>query len=116
MSPHSGIKAFYSGESAAAADDEAELREQAVAAAAAAEAEAAALSVAAAPPERSSNGGRNSSSSAFEVLQFQPPQPEPQVRARTFSKCLCMHGAVGCLMRCLCLRRNSSSGASSVSP
>lgn len=113
MSPHSGIKAFYSGESPAAADDEAELREQAVAAAAAAaEAEAAALLAAAAPPERSSNGGRNSSSSAFEVLQFQPPQPEPQVRARTFSKCLCMHVAVGCLMRCLC----RSSGAYSVSP
>lgn len=79
MTPNTpnGIKAFYAADSV---EDE-----DAAAAAAAAAAEAAAAAAAAAGSEnlRSSGGGRcsigSSASSAFEVLQFHPAEPEPQV-------------------------------------
>lgn len=74
MTPHSPstIRAFY-----AEGDQTAEAENTAAAAAAV---DAVAAGVAA---ERGSNGGRVSaaSSSAYEVMEFQPAQPEPQVRA-----------------------------------
>lgn len=78
MTPHSPstIRAFYAEEG----DQTAEAENTVAAAAAAAVDAAAAAGVAA---ERGSNGGRVSaaSSSAYEVMEFKPAQPEPQVRA-----------------------------------
>jgi hypothetical protein len=94
MTPHSPstIRAFY-------AEDEPAAAAEADASAAAAAAEAAAVDAAAEgiTAERGSNGGRVSaaSSSAYEVMEFQPAQPEPQVCVTTFKRLTCLTDVLG---------------------